>query len=476
VLPGPLRAEALLLLSEVEELGRVLPVLEEALDEAAGHPALEVSIRAQMVARGRMVKGWVWAEEQARAAVASAERLDDPAALARALSALGITVFNRGDPEALAFAERAFGLAKSVDDPVTRRAAAQVLAHILTRTARVTEAREFIESEIREWSDRDELITTSMLWCLSFVEFFAGRWALAGEYADRMLDLSEQYGVRLEPATFFLTAFMAAHRGEVDRALSLAARGDEALHVSGAKLAGLVGVRGLVAFWTGDAAAAAERFAEADEVAGFAGWHEPMFYTWRPDEVEALLELGRIDEAVELLDGWQADATRLGREWALAHAERCRGLIAAAQGDVEAATEHLEGAVQRHDEVGDPFGRARALLALGIVRRRDRQKRRSRESIESARAIFEELGAALWAERAGRELGRIGGRTRAMELTEVEQRVATLVAGGRTNREVAAAMFLAERTVASHLTRIYAKLGVRSRTELARRLRTEEPT
>jgi DNA-binding CsgD family transcriptional regulator len=154
----------------------------------------------------------------------------------------------------------------------------------------------------------------------------------------------------------------------------------------------------------------------------------------------------------------------------LAHATRCRGLVAAARGDVELSLALLAEAVARHEEVGDPFGRARALLALGRVRRRSRQKRPARDAIEAARAGFDEMGAAGWTEQARQELGRIGGRARSDGLTPAERRVADLVAKGRTNAEVAAALFLAERTVASHLTRVYAKLGVRSRTELARKL------
>ena len=183
-----------------------------------------------------------------------------------------------------------------------------------------------------------------------------------------------------------------------------------------------------------------------------------------------LLELGRIDDAVRVLGVWEADAARLGREWVLAHATRCRGLVAAAQGNVAQAALLLERAVAQHEDVGDPFGRARALLALGIVHRRERQKRAARDAIRGALSGFEELGAATWVEKARDELGSIGGRTREDGLTAAERRVAALVAEGRTNREVAAALFLGERTVASHLTHIYAKLGVRSRTELARRL------
>ena len=204
------------------------------------------------------------------------------------------------------------------------------------------------------------------------------------------------------------------------------------------------------------------------------GWHEPSIRWWTSDYVELLLELDRIAHATRVLDTWEEDATRVGREWVLAHVVRCRGLVAAARGDVEDAVTSLQQAVARHEAVDDPFGRARALLALGAVSRRERQKRPARDAIQAAAEGFEAIGAAGWAAKAQAELGRVGGRTRQEGLTPAERRVAALVAEGRTNREVAAALFLGERTVASHLTRIYAKLGVRSRTELALRLATDE--
>jgi DNA-binding CsgD family transcriptional regulator len=108
------------------------------------------------------------------------------------------------------------------------------------------------------------------------------------------------------------------------------------------------------------------------------------------------------------------------------------------------------------------------------VRRRARQKRPAREAIEAALAALEEMGAAGWAAKARAELGRIGGRTREEGLTAAERRVAALVAEGRTNREVAAALFLGERTVETHLSHVYAKLGLRSRAELARTFRRDE--
>jgi DNA-binding NarL/FixJ family response regulator len=149
---------------------------------------------------------------------------------------------------------------------------------------------------------------------------------------------------------------------------------------------------------------------------------------------------------------------------------RCRGLVAAARGDVDEAMSLLAGAARRHEEADDPFGRAQALLALGTVRRRDRKKRLARDALAEAIEIFEECGAEGWAERARSELGVVSGRRRQEGLTPAEQRVAELVAEGRTNREVAATLVLGERTVETHLTHIYAKLGIRSRTELARTL------
>jgi DNA-binding CsgD family transcriptional regulator len=149
---------------------------------------------------------------------------------------------------------------------------------------------------------------------------------------------------------------------------------------------------------------------------------------------------------------------------------RCRGLLAAARGDVDSAVDLLAQAADDYVALGDPFDRGRALLALGVVRLRARQKRLARSALQPAQETFDALGAASWADTARAELARVGGRERIGGLSPSELRVAELVAEGHTNREIASALFLGERTVASHLTHIYAKLGVRSRTELARHM------
>ena len=122
-----------------------------------------------------------------------------------------------------------------------------------------------------------------------------------------------------------------------------------------------------------------------------------------------------------------------------------------------------------------PLERGRTLLALGSVQRRARKRSAARGSLGEAVATFDRIGARLWAEKARAELGRIGGRAGSPRgLTQAEQRVAALVAEGKTNKEVAADLVVSVRTVEANLSRIYDKLGIRSRTELARRYRADE--
>jgi DNA-binding CsgD family transcriptional regulator len=195
---------------------------------------------------------------------------------------------------------------------------------------------------------------------------------------------------------------------------------------------------------------------------------EPGATRFAVDLVEALVELGRLDEAVELLDWYEGNARRLERTSALANCRRSRGLLEAQLGDLDAAVSSFEEALRWHAQVALPLDRARTLLALGVAQRRRKQRRESRATLEQALALFERIGAALWAERTRGELKRISGRAATPgALTPAEARVAALVAEGKTNREVAAALFLSERTVEGHLAHIFGKLGVRNRRQIA---------
>jgi DNA-binding CsgD family transcriptional regulator len=207
-----------------------------------------------------------------------------------------------------------------------------------------------------------------------------------------------------------------------------------------------------------------------------AGIREPGAVRFVPDEIEALITLGRLEDAEKLLTRLERRARRLKRSSALAAAARCRALLAAARGDVAFALSTLDRALAEHDRVPMPFEQSRTLLVLGEVQRRAKQKRAARETLEASLASFESFGAEIWARRARSELARIGGRAPATDaLTPTERRVAELVAQGRPTKEVASELFVSVKTVEGHLSRIYAKLGVRSRAELAARFAAESP-
>ncbi len=465
---GSLRAEALVFLAQLESVDRAVELLEEALREATSRPALQSVIHCRLAWVGRFRKGYAGALEHARAALVLAEDLDEDAQRMRAQAVQAVLGWIVGEAEAPKLLARAQDFATAVGGEQLVQEATMAVVNTLAFSMSHGEARSLLEREHREWVERDEPRSARALWGLSWVEFWAGRWALAAEHAARARDISVQYGLEV-PQDHLPIAFIAVHRGQLELAREHSERGLElADEQFGLHPPQHMAILGLVALGSGDALGASDWLGKADRQAAALGWGESSIRWWSADHAEVLLELGRIDEAARALAVWEADAARLGREWVLAHVTRGRGLVAAAEGYVDRAVFLLQQAVTKHEKVGDPFGRARALLALGIVRRRTRQKRGAREAIEAALAGFEQLGAATWVERARGELGQIGGRTRQEGLTAAERRVAALVAEGRTNREVAAALFLTERTVAGHLTRVYAKLGVRSRTELAR--------
>ena len=157
-----------------------------------------------------------------------------------------------------------------------------------------------------------------------------------------------------------------------------------------------------------------------------------------------------------------------GRVSALAVAERS---LAVSGDDAEA---HFARASELHANAADPFAAARTALAWGDSLRRGGRRVESRELLEEARAGLERLGATLWEEQAASALARSGKvlrreATQRDELTPAELEVASLVSEGKRNKEIAGALWMSEKTVEAHLSRIYRKLGVRNRAELAAR-------
>ncbi len=242
---------------------------------------------------------------------------------------------------------------------------------------------------------------------------------------------------------------------------------------SGVYFAALLGSHaiGLAELVTGNPAAAHAILAMITEATAGREMIDPGWIALRPipDDIEALIRLGDLAAAEALLVPLAERAQRLDRASALAAVGRCRALLMSARGDHDAASAALRQAFAAHERIEMPLDLARTHLAAGDVARRARRKVTAREHVELARVIFARPGAAPWAERAETELARLGtARARGLDLTPAERQVAGLVAAGRTNREVAAELYMGLRTVEAHLSAIYRKLGVRSRSELAR--------
>jgi DNA-binding CsgD family transcriptional regulator len=271
-------------------------------------------------------------------------------------------------------------------------------------------------------------------------------------------------------AALYCRALVESRRGNLPDALTLAQRSlalDEPRGVlfSVALYRGLLGFIELAGGRHREALAWLDPLPEALVSAGFG---EPAVYQFVPDQVEALAALGRLDEALSILDLYEQLARRLGRRSALAGVARCRGVLLSVAGEADEAISELGRALSLEQELGRPFQEARALLTLGAVARRAKRKAAADEALLKAGEIFERLGAPAWAEKAATERARVGLRPPPpSRLTETERRIAHLVAQGRTNPEIGRLLFMSRKTVESHLTSCFRKLGIGSRSELA---------
>ena len=302
----------------------------------------------------------------------------------------------------------------------------------------------------------------------------AGDWGRADELAEAMLQSGGGWGLEFQGGSFlWIRGLVDAYLGRLDGARAHATQGVSLCREENeqAFLERNLALLGLIDLSTGDYAAAAKRLAPVVRRRQARGAGEPSLYPARELAIEALVAVGNLDEARVQLEWLEEAGRRLGTPWPLAMGARCRGLLQAAEGDLEAALASCEQALEVHERMPAPFERARTLLIYGTTLRRAKRRKAARETIEEALSIFEALPAPVWAENAHAELARIGGRAPSGGgLTPSERRIAEVVAAGKTNKETAAELFISVHTVEDALKRIYRKLGVRSRTELSRRL------
>jgi DNA-binding CsgD family transcriptional regulator len=310
---------------------------------------------------------------------------------------------------------------------------------------------------------------------LALLECRAGDLVRARAYAEESLAICEQGAEQDQNlgGALYHRAWVAAHEGDAALARELSGRGLAIAEAIGDRAYATHHHRvlGLLELSLGDPVAALAHLEPLPAQLAAFGINEPGVQPCRPEVIEALIATGQRAEAEAHLAQWEAFGDEHDRPAALCTAARARGLLAADAGDHEAAIAHLERALELHQRLPVPLELGRTLLALGMIRRRAKQRRAARDALDAAEGVFATMGASIWARRARDERARISGRgpRRSDELTATERQIADLVARGRTNRQVAAELYLTVRTVEANLTRIYAKLGVRSRTEMVAR-------
>jgi DNA-binding CsgD family transcriptional regulator len=336
-----------------------------------------------------------------------------------------------------------------------------------------TAFRRLIECAVRRGDDGS---VPAFLAHLALAEYLAGRWPEAVRTATEALEAALQAGER--PPQAMALAVRARVEASIGHDQEARADAQFALDLAGERAMAMariesVSALALLDLTHGRPQDAADRLGPVRERLLTAGVGEPGAIGFLADEVEALVALHRHSDAAELVDWLEARGRALDRASALAAAARGRGMLSAARGDHDAAITALERAAADHGRAAIPFEHARTLLHLGAAQRRAKHKLAARASLNQALALFDSLGADPWRAQAASELARISGRQRGGPgLTPTERRVVTLVAEGRTNKEVAAALYLSPKTIEAHLRSVFRKLGVRSRTELARQVLT----
>jgi DNA-binding CsgD family transcriptional regulator len=473
--PGPERAAVLARLGDVisdSQPRGARTLFQEALAEVGDDGALEAAVHLRIATSMRWGAGIEPGVEHATLAVQAASRTGDLRLRCSTIAELADWRFRAGQGLARDEMEKAVALERRLTEWPIAAGPTESFCHQLVWKAELDPARPLLLEILDARRARSEPHGEAQaLWGLGFLEWRAGNWEQGHRYATEALELRMQLG-HVTPPDEFPAAIIDAHRGRVDDARRRAEAAMRRAGAAGIEIgqSGHGWVLGFVELSLGNPAAALGHLRPSYEVRD-TFMREPAMRVELGDLLEALIATGELDEAEAILPAWEDRARALDRAWSRAVLHRCRGLLLAARGDLDGAFREFDRALGQHDRDVDPFSRARTMLALGRVERRAKKRGAARATLGGALERFERLGAPLWAEQARADLKRIGGRAPSRgDLTVAEQRIAGLVAEGRTNRDVAAALFLTEHSVETALTRIYRKLGVRSRAELTRRL------
>jgi ATP/maltotriose-dependent transcriptional regulator MalT len=471
---SPLRCVALMLRAAVsyydECLVTAVDVVAQAVGEFADDPVLQLQARLSLVWPTLLVGQPKEAVEHARAAVSQAERLGVPALCSQALSVWVLASFMAG----LGIDRRALQTALEKEDPASDAnaifRASAVAAFISGCSGELDEARTRIAAVQRRV--RESGTEIDILWAANqatLTDVWLGRYADAAATSEDALQRAEQMGGKYVLVTAqACQAAIAAYTGRVDEARSAAGFAiDAARAIDGDFLLVLPTMfLGFVEVSLGNYAAALTTLKPLLASFDATCSTELVVAGYLPDAVEALIALGRVAEAEPLIAALERNGAHHDRPWMLAVGARGRSQWLAARGELDAAEQAVQCAMEHHQRLPMPFEKARSQLVLGQLQRRRRRRQVAEATLREALDTFDRLGAPLWVRRAHAELGRLMAPVEGLGLTAAEQRVAERAAAGLSNKQIAAELFISSKTVEMNLSSVYRKLGIRSRAGL----------
>jgi DNA-binding NarL/FixJ family response regulator/tetratricopeptide (TPR) repeat protein len=472
--PGPGRAEALVkrALLEDDDCATAYALLRDAVAEAGENEplrgrALEELSKAYVHYTGTIHD----AIECVAEAVAIGARTPDAWLEVRASTSLAQYEALAGapQPDRLTWS---IEVADSLDEPRLSFGARSLRARHAAWDGDLDAARSLFEAlHAEETRLGYEHGRSRRMYDLALIECTAGNLTEADELARRgtaaAIDAEDGYYRRL---LVHARALVDAWLGRVEEARSA---GESLLDIETRRSArpGIInarGVLGLLALSLGDVEASARELADAVRVLQEMEVGHPGAHRVIPDAVEALARSGADDEAARLLESLDQQAAVVGSAWACEAAARCRGVLLLTRAEPERAAAILEAAAQNLERLGHRPEAARAVLAHGQALLRSGRRKQAADVLSDARGRFAAIGAPLWEARAAEEFERAFPARAEGGLTRAERRVAALAAEGWRNREIGRELYMSVGTVEAHLTRIYSKLDIRSRTELAR--------
>jgi DNA-binding CsgD family transcriptional regulator len=483
LLQGLSSSGALRLLGEIchhqGELSQAIRFYEQAIRAAAGDPsALAPAEIGLCFALIRSFGDFRAARAAAQRALEAAERLGDSGLLGTALAFESLSDLLMGLGVDETRLERALELEDQERSVPVELRPSTIVSVVLLHIDRFDLAREVMASLCDRLTARGEESDLPYVLALrARLECLTGNPALAADLADQGLELARQAGSGSLAASCLASRVLVdAYTGRVEEARAAARDAAELSERSGFMLAAFETSSALVFLdvSTGEYEAAVARLEPSLELVEQGGLVDPSRWLFLPDAIEGLIHRGKLERAERLTSMLETRGEELDRPSAILAAARCRALVHAERGEIAAGIAAIERGLLEETRLEMPLEIARCLIVRGQLQRRSKRRRAARESLERAGALCERVAAPLWGERARSELGRLGRADSGKGLTPTEARVAELAASGLTNREIAVYAFISPKTVEANLTRIYRKLGIRSRAELGVRLSREQ--